>query len=208
MKLAALLEGLEYELLRGTEEKDVSALIYFSEKAVPGSMFFAVPGTEKDGADYIGEAIELGAHVVVMQRGALLADGIPEYVTVIAAEDVRKTLAHGARIFYGDPCRKLLTIGVTGTKGKTSTAFMIREILEAAGIRTGLLGTVQNGWEHHFQDAEHTTPQSADVQHWCRQMADAGCKALVMEVSSQGMKHRRVDGILFDISVIWKSGCK
>ena len=201
MKLAALTEGLEYRLLQGTEDEDVKALIYFSDKAVPGSAFFAITGTEDDGCRYIRDAADRGASVIVTS----LADGlqnmlIPD-VTVIWTPDVRKALAHMSCIFYRHPCRNLLTVGVTGTKGKTSTTFMLRAILEEAGIRTGLLGTVQNGWGEHFEEADRTTPQSCDIQQWCRKMADAGCRVLVMEVSSQGLMQSRVDGILFDIAV-------
>lgn len=201
MKLATLTRELEHDMLQGTEEKDVKALIYFSDEAVPGSMFFAIPGAEEDGTNYIHEAVRLGADVIVTRQNSFTPGMLPSQITVLQVPDVRKALAQASRIFYRDPCRNLLTIGVTGTKGKTSTTFMIRAILEAAGIKTGLLGTVQNGWEGHFEEADRTTPQSADVQKWCRQMADAGCRALVMEVSSQGLKQSRVEGILFDIGV-------
>ena len=209
MNLAALTEGLECRLLQGTADKDVKALIYFSDKAVPGCAFFAIAGTEDDGCRYIGDALDRGAGVIVTSRKHL-PEEIPETlqsaaagqdITVLWTPDVRKALAHMSCIFYRHPCRNLLTIGVTGTKGKTSTTFMIRDILEAAGIRTGLLGTVQNGWGDCFEEADRTTPQSCDVQQWCRRMADGGCRVLVMEVSSQGLKQSRADGILFDIAV-------
>ena len=201
MKLSALTEGLECRLMQGTADEDVKALIYFSDKAVPGSAFFAVPGTEDDGSRYIGDAVSRGASVVVTSREVLPENlAVPE-LTVLQTPDVRKALAHMSCIFYRRPCRNLLTIGVTGTKGKTSTAFMIRAILEEAGIQTGLLGTVQNGWNDNFEEADRTTPQSCDIQQWCRKMSDAGCRAVVMEVSSQGLKQSRVDGILFDLAV-------
>ena len=201
MKLSALTEGLECRLMQGTADKDVKALIYFSEKAVPGCAFFAIPGTEDDGCRYISDAAGRGADVIVTSLHVLPEDFAAPDATVLWTADVRKALAHMSCILYRHPCRNLLTVGVTGTKGKTSTTFMIRAILEEAGIRTGLLGTVQNGWENHFEEAERTTPQSCDIQRWCREMADAGCRVLVMEVSSQGLKQSRVDGILFDIAV-------
>ncbi len=201
MKLSALTEGLECRLVQGTADKDVKALIYFSDKTVPDSAFFAIAGTEDDGYRYISDAAERGASVIVTSQQEPAENlALPE-LTVLWTPDVRKALAHMSCIFYRNPCRNLLTIGVTGTKGKTSTAFMIHAILEAAGIRTGLLGTVQNGWENHFEEADRTTPQSCDIQQWCRRMADAGCRVLVMEVSSQGLMQSRVDGILFDIAV-------
>ena len=201
MKLAALTKGLEYRLLQGTEDEDVKALIYFSDKVVPGSAFFAITGTEDDGCRYIRDAADRGASVIVTSKASGLRNVFIPDVTVIWTPDVRKALAHMSCVFYRHPCRNLLTVGVTGTKGKTSTTFMLRAILEEAGIRTGLLGTVQNGWDDNFEEADRTTPQSCDIQQWCRKMADAGCRVLVMEVSSQGLMQSRVDGILFDIAV-------
>ena len=207
MKLEALTRGLEYTLLQGTMDKDVKALIYFSEKTVPGSMFFAVPGTEKNGLDYAAEAVRRGAETVVVQdawyppQNPRTAGFGPSEVTVLLVQDVRRTMAQVSCRFYGYPCRQLLTVGVTGTKGKTSTAFMIREMLECAGIPTGLIGTVKYGWDGHFQEADRTTPQPVEIQKWCRAMADHGCRAVVMEVSSQGMKQCRVEGIDFTVGV-------
>ncbi len=198
MRLTDLTRDLEYTLLQGTEDKDVNALIYFSEEAVPGCMFFAVPGTEKNGLDFAADAVKRGAHTVVVEE--LWIPGVSD-VTVLLVKNVRKAMAELSCRFYGDPCRELLTIGVTGTKGKTSTAFMVRQILEKAGISTGLVGTVKNGWEGNFSEAERTTPQSVEIQRWCRAMADHGCRALVMEVSSQGIKQNRVDGIDFDLGI-------
>jgi len=198
MRLTDLTRDLEYTLLQGTEDKDVNALIYFSEEAVPGCMFFAVPGTEKNGLDFAADAVKRGAHTVVTENL-----WIPEArdVTVLLVKNVRKAMAQLSCRFYGYPSRELLTIGITGTKGKTSTAFMVRQILEKAGIATGLVGTVKNGWEGNFHEAERTTPQSVEIQRWCREMADHGCRALVMEVSSQGIKQNRVDGMDFDIGI-------
>lgn len=201
MKLADLTRGLELTLLQGTEDKDVKALIYFSEEAVPGCLFFAVPGTEKNGLDYAEDAVRRGASAVVVQEPWFPPQNLSAETTVILAEDVRQTMAFMSCRFYGEPCRELTVIGVTGTKGKTSTAFMLREILEQAGISAGIIGTVKNGWEGNFQEADRTTPQPVDIQCWCRKMADAGCSALVMEVSSQGLKQHRTGGVDFDIGM-------
>ena len=206
MKLTALTESLPYCLWQGTMEKDVTALIYFSEEAVPGSLFFAVPGLEHDGCDYVHAAAARGAEVLVTERlcEAVLdsaAGRLPDDMTVLLVDDVRAAMAAMSGAFYGWPLRQLMTVGVTGTKGKTSTAFMIQKILETDGIRTGIIGTVQNGFAGHFTSAERTTPESCDIQRWCREMVDGGCRAVVMEVSSQGLKLGRVDGILFDVAV-------
>ena len=207
MKLAALTEGLQYTLLQGTMEKDVNSLIYFSEEAEAGSAFFAIPGSEKNGLAYVQAAQARGAEVFIVQESLFLdSTESPQNPqsrppTVLLVEDVRKALALMSSRFYGNPCDSLFTVAVTGTKGKTSTAYMLRAILEEAGIRTGLIGTVENGWEGHFQEAERTTPQSLDVQRWCRQMADGGCRAVVMEVSSQGLMQSRVCGVPFDLGI-------
>lgn len=206
MKLTALTEALPYCLWQGTMEKDVTALIYFSEEAVPGSVFFAMAGAKQDGWDYARDAVSRGAHVVVTEKigwpgAGVQAHDLPEQVTVLLVEDVARTMAMMSGAFYGWPLRQMKTIGVTGTKGKTSTTFMIREILESWGVKTGMIGTVQNGYEDHFSPAERTTPESCDIQRWCRQMVDGGCEAVVIEVSSQGLKRGRVDGIIFDLAV-------
>ena len=207
MKLAVLMEGLEYTVLQGTADEDVKALVYFSDEAVPGSMFFAVPGTEDYGLDYAQEAVRRGAGVIAAEpsqeawQNRQLAGFLPPDVTLILVSDVRKAMAHASCIFYGNPCRDLLTVGITGTKGKTSTAFMMRAILEEAGIPTGLIGTVKNGWEGHFEEADRTTPQSPDIHRWCRKMAEGGCRAVVMEISSQGLKQSRIDGVLCDAAI-------
>lgn len=207
MKLAALTEGLQYTLLQGTMEKDVNSLIYFSEEAEAGSAFFAIPGSEKNGLAYVQAAQEKGAEVFLVQESLFLdSTESPQNPqsrppTVLLVEDVRKALALMSSRFYGNPCDSLFTVAVTGTKGKTSTTYMLRAILEKAGIRTGLIGTVENGWDGHFQEADRTTPQSLDVQHWCRQMADGGCRAVIMEVSSQGLKQSRVCGVPFDLGI-------
>lgn len=200
MRLADLTRGLEHTVLQGTEDKDVKALIYFSEEAVPGSMFFAIPGTEKNGLDFAADAVKRGADVVAVQQVWVPPQNLSA-CTVILAADVRKALAHVSSRFFCRPCESLLTAAVTGTKGKTTSAFMLQEIMECAGQKTGLLGTVYNGWKGNFEEAERTTPPSCDIQRWCRKMCDAGCCGLVMEVSSQAMKQSRVEGISFDLGI-------
>lgn len=217
MKLAALTKDLEYRLLQGTVEKDVTALIYFSEEAVPGSVFFAIPGALRNGTGYIASAVKRGAETIIIEEGqeictdrqegtkekcaSPLPRGEEEKLTILQVKDVRKALAQMSREFFGRPDQHLMMIGITGTKGKTSTAYMLREILETAGIPTGLISTVEIGYQGNFQQAEHTTPQSRDVYQWCRRMVDAGCRALVMEVSSQGLMQSRVEGLRFDIGI-------
>lgn len=201
MKLKSLLESLDFQRVTGTLDKEAKALVYHSDKAVKNSVFFAIEGQLKDGRDYIGEAVSKGADTVVIQKDAEIENTIKPEVTVIKVEDVRKALAHMSARFYDNPSEKMLVIGVTGTKGKTSTVFMIRQILEDAGIKTGIIGTVFVGYEGNLQNASATTPQSYEIQKAMKEMYDEGCKAVVMEVSSQGLMQSRAEDINFDIGI-------
>ncbi|MBR5517204.1 MAG: UDP-N-acetylmuramoyl-L-alanyl-D-glutamate--2,6-diaminopimelate ligase, partial [Firmicutes bacterium] len=182
-------------------ELKVSSLAYDSKSVTEGSAFFAIEGYQNDGNDFIDEAIENGAKFVVTSRPKELVDAGHKDVTIIEVEDVRKALAISSCEFYNNPSEELQVIGVTGTKGKTSVTFMIKNILETAGIKTGIIGTVYCGYEGNYRNSSVTTPQSLDIQKMMRQMLDSGCKALVMEVSSQGLMQSRVEGIEFNIGV-------
>ena len=170
MKLADLLISSAGCTVFGSADKDVEDLIYHSDKAASGSVFFAIEGQLTDGREYIEKAVEQGASAVV--ASGRLPQEIYEKVTVIETQDVRKTMAQMSAEFYGRPSERLLTIGVTGTKGKTSTTFMIRQILEAAGIKTGIIGTVYNGYDEHMEEASATTPQSKDCLLYTSDAAD------------------------------------
>lgn len=198
MKLTSLLENLKYEILQGTTDKSVTSLVYFSEDAVEESVFFAIAGAQRDGREFCEDAIRLGSNTVVVQEPWSYRDPT---VTVILVEDARRAMAEMSKVFYGNPFERMLTIGITGTKGKTSTTFFLRSILETAGIKTGIAGTVINGCEGNFVEASHTTPQSIDLYRLASEMVAKGCKAMVLEVSSQGLMHRRVEGIFFDVAV-------
>ncbi len=203
MKLKRLTDSLPECRICGSVDKDVKTIVYHSDKAIPESLFFAVDGHLEDGKKYIEKAIENGARTIVMSEGKTenLPQDITQDITTVETSDVRKAMAQISDAFYNHPSQRLLVIGVTGTKGKTSVTFMIRSILEAAGIKTGIIGTVFNGYEEHMTDAFATTPQSPDIQKLMAEMEDAGCKAVVMEVSSQGLMHSRVENIDFDIGV-------
>ena len=209
MNLEKLFEGLDYEVLSGTPDKDVKSIIYHSEKAAAGSAFFAIKGAENDGREYIKTAIEKGAEVIVCDDWG---DGALEEVKradarrqqqccAVRVACTRRALAAASANFFGRPAGGLLLIGVTGTKGKTTTAFMLRGIFEQAGIKTGIIGTVVNGCEGCFEEADGTTPESYEIHRLLRLMADHGCRAVVMEVSSQGLMQQRVSGLKFDASV-------
>src|SRR5665809_166043 len=136
----------------GAPEAEVSSLAYTSRRVTPGALFFCVPGSRADGHDYAPDAVERGAAALVCERP--LGLGVPEAVV----EDVRAAMGPAAARFYGDPSAALRVVGVTGTNGKTTTAFLIRGLLEAAGMRTGLLGTVTSFVGGHEEPVERTTP--------------------------------------------------
>ncbi|MBQ4649678.1 MAG: UDP-N-acetylmuramoyl-L-alanyl-D-glutamate--2,6-diaminopimelate ligase [Firmicutes bacterium] len=183
--------------------KDILLPVYHSDKVRPGCAFFAVRGTQQDGNKFIEEALEKGAVMIVAENPDEKTAGAAEKAgaRLVIVPDARKALAEASCEFFGRPSEKLFTVGITGTKGKTTTAFMVREILEEAGIRTGLIGTVISGHEGAWTESISTTPQSFEIQKMMREMADDGCRACVMEVSSQGLMQRRVHGILFDAAV-------
>ena len=170
---------------------------YDSRNVEPGSLFVCIRGTMRDGNTFAEEAVRRGAAALVSEKPVKLPDTVP----CICVKDARRALAEISAAWFGYPSRKLVTIGVTGTKGKTTTACMIRAILEQAGCRTGILGTVGCMTGKREFPAENTTPESYLVQEYLAEMAEAGLRCAVMEVSSQALKQSRVEGILFDYGV-------
>lgn len=205
MKLSTLLNDLDYEIEGETKDKEIEALAYHSDKAKEGSIFFAVEGSDTDGNLYIPDAVAKGCSVIVAGENCKDLRGIynkaADCLTVIKVKDVRAAMAEIAARFYHEPSKELLTIGITGTKGKTSTAYMIWKIMEEAGIKTGIIGTVFTGFEGNLRESANTTPQSADIHRSLREMKDSGCTAAVIEVSSQGLMQKRTDFIEFDIGI-------
>jgi len=174
-----------------TPAVELSALAYSTDSVTPGALFFCVPGFTRDGHDFAPEAVERGAVALVTQRR--LDVGVPEVVV----DDVRAAMGPAAARFYGDPTATLDVVGITGTNGKTTTAFLVRHLLEAAGRQTGLLGTVKRVVGGVEEDVERTTPEAIDVQHTFRRMVDGGDRAAAMEVSSHALELGRVAGIRF-----------
>ena len=206
MILSKLLSNIDHKLVHGKTNKIVSSLAYNSKDISKDAMFIAVEGHNDDGKNYIKDAIKNGANSIVLSRYEELDFDIDKEVTVIEVEDTRSALAKLSREYYGNPSAEMTIIGVTGTKGKTSVTFMLKEILELAGIKTGIIGTIKSGFDGSYIDSINTTPESLDIQCLFRSMLDGGCKAVVMEVSSQGIKDKRIDGISFDVGVftnIW-----
>lgn len=198
MLLSRLLERTDYKLMQGSLETEVTSVVYDTRKEIiPGACFVCISGTVFDGHNYAKEAAQKGAGVIVAERYVEL----PQGVTLIVTEDNRKALARISAAWFGYPAEQLRMIGVTGTKGKTTTACMIRSILSEAGVKTDLIGTIEITVNGVATPASHTTPESYVLQEYLRKMADAGTECVVMEVSSQGLKLSRVEGIAFDIGV-------
>lgn len=204
MKLKEILLGLEGLKVKGNLDIEILDLDKDSRNIKKGSLFIAIKGFDSDGNEYIEKAIEQGAVAVILQEGVQLETikKIPEEITVIVAKDTRYALAICSCNFYGNPSRKFKLIGITGTKGKTTTAFMTKAILEKAGKKVGLIGTIATyiGSEK-LEDSDRTTPESNKLQSIFAKMAEQGCDVVVMEVSSQSLKLHRVAGCDFDIGV-------
>jgi len=204
MELKTILAGLEGLKVRGDLEKEIVRLAHNSSMVEKDSMFVAIKGFSVDGHSYIEKAVEAGASAIMVEEGCdkAILKKVPESVTLIVVPNTRYALAICACNFYKHPSRHFKLIGVTGTKGKTTTTFMIKEILEREGKKVGLIGTIAtyiNG--EKIEDSDRTTPDSLKLQEIFRKMADAGCEAVVMEVSSQSLKLDRVTGSEFDMAV-------
>ena len=192
-----LLKDLKYEVVSGSIDVNVSELVYNTRKVKKECMFVCIKGATFDSHDVAGEAAKNGAVVIVAERPV----DVPAGTTVVLVEDTRYALALISAAYFQYPAKKLKVIGITGTKGKTTTTFMIRSILEHAGIPTGLIGTIEVIIGDRHIPAHNTTPESYEVQEYFAQMVEAGCKVVVMEVSSQGLKLHRTAGLQFDIGI-------
>ena len=197
MQLKELLIQIPYQCIKGTEEVEVNHLIYDSRKVEEGDVFVCLTGAVSDGHDYIEDVIKKGAKAIIVEKEV----EVQHEITVIRVENTRYALACMSAEYFGRPYEKLITIGITGTKGKTTTSYMIQKILERAGKRVGVIGTIGVViGEEHYKTA-NTTPESYDVQYYFKKMVEAGCEYVVMEVSSQGLKYNRVAGFTFDYGI-------
>src|SRR5215210_2999667 len=174
---------------------EVTGLAYDNRLVAPGTLFFFVPGFTRDGHDFAPDAVARGAAALVVERP--LGLGVPEVVV----DEVRAAMAPAAAAFHGDPTASLRAVGITGTNGKTTTAFLIRSLLEAAGRRTGLLGTVTAVVGGAERPMERTTPEAIDLQRTFAEMRDAGDEAVVMEVSSHALALHRADAIHWAVAI-------
>ncbi len=179
----------------GDRSVEISALAYDSRRAGPGTLFFCVPGARADGHDFAAQVVEAGAAALVVERE--LEPDVPQVVVA----DARAAMAPLAARFWGDPTAELRTVGVTGTNGKTTTAFLVREILEGAGISCGLLGTVKQVVGGAEEEVERTTPEAIELQATFRRMLDGRDRACAMEVSSHALSLHRADAIHFEVAL-------
>ena len=192
MVLRDWLEGLDYELLQGSLEQEVWDVTYDSRKAKAGDVFVCMKGTRVDSHMFIPQVEEAGVRVFVIERPMEeLLRPVDNEATVIRVEDGRHALALLSAARFGYPARRMITVGVTGTKGKTTTTHMIKAILEAAGKKVGMIGTNGTVIGDQVTPNLNTTPESYQLHQAFAKMAEAGCEYMIMEVSSQGIKMRR-----------------
>jgi UDP-N-acetylmuramoyl-L-alanyl-D-glutamate--2,6-diaminopimelate ligase len=193
VKLRELTRGIDVVAARGDIDAEISSLAYDSRKVGPGALFFCAPGENFDRHDFAPAAVEAGAAALVVERELELEVEVAQVVV----PDARAAMAPVAVRFHGDPTAELRVVGITGTNGKTTSAFLLREILEAAGSRCGLLGTVRQVVGGVEEAVERTTPEAIDLQATFRRMLDAGDSACAMEVSSHALALHRCDSVHF-----------
>lgn len=197
MKLTKLLERLTYDCVNGSVDVEVKDVINDSRRVSEGSLFICIKGAVTDGHTYAADVVKKGARVLVVQDPV----EVPEHVTVIRVKDSRYAMALISAAYFDYPAEKLKVIGITGTKGKTTTTYMVKSILESAGHKVGLIGTIEAIIGDEVIPASNTTPESYTIQEYFSRMEKAGCDCVVMEVSSQGLMLHRTAGILFEIGI-------
>ena len=202
MRLDKLLERLDYEVVQGTDQTEITTLINDSRKAEKGSVFVCISGAVSDGHSYAADVAAKGAAALVVEHNV----DVPEDVTVIRVKDTRYALALMSAAYFGYPADKMKIIGITGTKGKTTTTYMIKSILDGVGHKVGLIGTIEAIIGEKHIPASNTTPESYTIQKYFAEMAEAGCDCVVMEVSSQGLMLHRTAGIPFEIGIFTNLG--
>lgn len=198
MKLKDLLANVEYNMINDLNP-EISDVIYDSRKVKDSTVFVCLKGYTSDGHKYAESAVESGACALVISDE--LNFDVPENVAVVKVSDTRLALALMSAEFFGHPCEELKTVAITGTKGKTTTTAMIAEIFEQAGIKTGTIGTLGIIYDGKTVKTDNTTPESYEIQKSMRDMINAGCKAMVIEASSIGLKHNRLAGMIFDVAI-------
>ncbi len=202
MKLTKLLERLEYEVVAGSDQIEITELTNDSRRIIEGSVFVCISGAVFDGHAYVEDVAKKGAAAVIVEKDV----EAPEGLTVIKVADTRYALALTSAAYFGYPADKLKVIGITGTKGKTTTTYMVKSILEGVGHKVGLIGTIEAIIGDKVIPAANTTPESFTIQKYFAEMVEAGCDSVVMEVSSQGLMLHRTAGIPFEIGIFTNLG--
>ena len=203
MKLKKLLERLDYEVLQGSDEIEITEFTNDSRKEMhEGSAFVCIKGAVFDGHNYVADMAAKGASAVIVERDV----DAPEGLTVIKVPDTRYAQALASAAYFGYPADELKVIGITGTKGKTTTTYMVKSILEGVGHKVGLIGTIESIIGDEVIPSKNTTPESFTIHEYFRKMVDAGCDCVVMEVSSQGLMLHRTAGIPFEIGIFTNLG--
>lgn len=195
MKLNALIGRIPGEVsTRGNTDIEIAELCVDSRRATPGALFFCTPGLHMDAHDFALQAVEKGASALVVQRF------LPLDVPQVKVEDVRVAVSYIASEYFGNPSEKLMMLGITGTKGKTTTSFLVKAIMEAAGIKTGLIGTVCSMIGDETIPNRLTTPDPIETQTLLRRMVDAGMECVIMEVSAHALDMHRLAGMKFKVA--------
>lgn len=194
-----LLKGLDYECVAGQDTTEVTEVVIDSRKITKGCLFICICGYKTDGHDFAIEAIQKGAGVLVVQKDIVLPEGYE--ATIIKVKDTRYAMAFISAAYFGHPADRLKVIGITGTKGKTTTTYLIKSILEQSGYKVGLIGTIETIIGDEHIKANNTTPESFLLQEYFARMEKAGCEIVVMEVASQGLKLHRTQGFTFELGI-------
>lgn len=200
MKLANLLENLNVTYLRGNGGTEIASVVYDSRKIEEGCLFICIVGANFDGHSFAKEAGEKGAAAILVSEESAVEE-LPENVTVVHVEDTRYAMAFVSAAWFGHPALKLKTIGVTGTKGKTTTTYLVKSVLERAGLKVGLVGTIETIIGATHIPSANTTPESYVLQETFAKMVEEGIEVVVMEVSSQALMQHRSQGFVFDIGI-------
>lgn len=199
LKCSDLLKELEYECIRGSIDVEISEIVNDSRKVTEDCLFLCIEGPNFDAHTVAADVVKAGATVLVISKEVSIPDDAD--VTLIKVKDTRYAMAFVAAAYYGNPAGSMKIIGVTGTKGKTTTTYLVKDILENAGHKVGLVGTIETIIGDKRIPACNTTPESLVLQQYFKQMKEAGCDTVVMEVSSQGLMMHRTQGFLFDYGI-------
>jgi len=197
MKLGDLIQHVPHITVRGNLDRQITGVVHDSRQVRPDHLFVAIAGEHRDGAEFVEDALRRGAAAVVSEQGRFAVRDAAH----VQVENARRALAEAADAFYGHPTGRLTVVGVTGTNGKTTTVFLVRDMLQAAGRTPGLIGTVQYEVGGRVIPASRTTPEASDLQGLFDQMLKAGCRSVAMEVSSHALEQDRVGKVDFDVAV-------